>query len=245
MKSYVQNILCLFFSILVLNHCGINDTADSGGASETIAVVVTDSIIYGEAVMVTEDGDYGIEGLGVKIYTCDYQPFFPNTPSNFYDSTLSDENGEFIFTDIHTGFYNIFAANTLTGNSVFIDSIFVSAGVNDTVYDSLTIPGGISGHVYSISGSTGDTSAAALYSVFAFGTQFFVNTDANGAFLLDSIPRGYYTFYSAPIDSILNSSDSVSTDFIVGYITLTNELPKIDTVQSGEVLEGKKIYLRN
>ena len=245
MKSYVQNILCLFLSIIVLNHCGFDHTADSGGASETIAIIVTDSMIYGEAAMVSEDGDSAIEGLEVKLYVCDYLPFFPNTPGNFYDSTLSDENGEFRFLNISNGCYNIFAANTLTGKSVFIDSIFVSGGVNDTVYDSLTIPGGVSGNVYSISGSTGDTSAAVLYSVFVFGSQFFVNTDSNGAFLLDSIPRGYYTLYSAPIDSILNSSDSVSTDFIVGYITMTNELPKTDTVQSGEVLEGRKIYLRN
>lgn len=245
MKSYVQNILCLFISAILLNHCGLDHTVDSGGASETIAIVVTDSMIYGEATIVTEDGDSAIEGLDVKLYACDYLPFFPNTPNNFYDSILSDENGEFRFSNINTGCYNIFAANTLTGKSVFIDSIVISADVNDTVYDSLTVPGGISGNVYSISGSTGDTSAAALYSVFAFGAQFFVNTDFNGAFLLDSIPRGYYTFYSAPIDSILNSSDSVSTDFIVGYITMTNELPKIDTVQSGEVLGGKEIYLRN
>lgn len=245
MKSYVQNILCLFIGAILLNHCGLDHTVDSGGASETIAIVVTDSVIYGEATIVSEDGDSGIQGLDVKLYAVGYLPFFPNTPNNFYDSTLSDENGEFRFSNINTGCYNIFAANTLTGKSVFIDSIVISGGVNDTVYDSLTIPGGISGHIYSISSNSGDTSIAVLYNVFIFGSQFLENTDSNGAFLLDSIPKGYYTLYSAPIDSILNSSDSISTGFIIYYINKTNEMPETDIVQSGEVLEGREIYLRN
>ncbi|MCI0473255.1 MAG: hypothetical protein L0Y76_06715, partial [Ignavibacteria bacterium] len=150
MNNRIKSIPWTFIIVFILHQCGVGPVTDSGGASETIAVFVTDSIVYGKVAAKTESGDSAMQGVTVKLFDKNYLPFYPNSDFNFYDSAISNEFGDFSFSIIKQGLYKIYAQNTLAGRSAFIDSIIIRDSINDTVYDSLVDPGNVSGQVYSV-----------------------------------------------------------------------------------------------
>jgi len=242
MNKRIQGILQMFILVFLMHRCGVGPVTDSGGASETIAVIVTDSGVIGNVFAKKESGDSAMQGVTVKLFDKNYLPFYPNSNFNFYASAISDEFGDFSFSIIKQGLYKIYAQNTLAGRSAFIDSIIIRDSIIDTVYDSLVDPGNVSGQVYSVL-SNNDTIAAPYYHVFILGTPFRSRTGATGAFLLNSIPEGYYTLLSAP-DSIFSTIDSLNNMTALQYISIINENNTIDTVKPGKTLTGKEIFLK-
>lgn len=244
MKNIIKNIIYAFTVIFIVTYCTNNVITDSGGASETIAIVIIGSNIYGEATKLSEENiESANPDVIVSLFEIDYLPFpfLELNVNNFTNKTSSVINGEFQFTNVKTGYYNIYAKDTITGKAVLFDSIAVFRGVEDTIYDSLTYPGSFAGYVNIIS-SNNDTSNAVGYDVYIPGSHFATVTDIDGAYSLDSLPVGWYNVLSMSLSILM---DSIKTD---NPDTLMNILNNADgntvSVKSKDTQEGVNIYIQ-
>jgi len=55
MMNRLRNIVCLLCVGIMLHHCGVEPGVDTGGASETVAIVINGLNIDGETKKTTED----------------------------------------------------------------------------------------------------------------------------------------------------------------------------------------------
>jgi hypothetical protein len=247
MIACVKRAVYLLIIPVLVNYCTNSVVSDTGGASETIAIIINNSTIHGKVAKHSENGQSAMPGLHIKIYEDDYITFVDSASINFVDSTVSDSNGEFRFTGIKTGNYNLYAQNMESGNSVFIESIVMS-GSSDTLYDTLTTPGSLSGIVKtvkvvvdSLNDSLFDTASASLYDVYIPGSPFVSAAGTDGDFIMNSISKGMYNVLSMRAQSYIDSSSWNSMDSIISVIN--NAQGKAVTVQSGVHYTGIQIFL--
>ena len=239
MKNRIIHMLVTVLMVCILHNCGVGPVGDTGGASETIAIMVTDTVLSGRATRISADS-VGIANTDVIVsaYALDYLPFMTRSANNFTISSAADVQGEFRCDLRGAGYYNVYVKDTHTGKSLFIDSIPVSQGSRDTIYDTLSYGGSMRGTVYFVDSSRADTSGAFNYYVFITGSPFVTRTDPLGTFFLDTLPEARYTIKtlsSASLDSLVNSFDILQN--------MINRIPgEAVSIQEGEALEGILIY---
>ncbi len=217
--------ICLLLIVLFSYRCTNTVTTDTGGASETIAVYTKDSTIFGKATIPSENDGPATSSLNITIFDDDYITFIDTSSINIIDSTITDSSGYFQFSNVITGAYNLFAQNPQTGKSVFIKNIVVS-GIDDTAYDTLSVPGSVAGNVKAVEvytdtsgNSIYDTVSATLYDVYIPGSPFVTGTDANGNFVLDNISTGTYDLLSMRARDYIDSTYVWNTpDTIISVI---------------------------
>lgn len=239
MKKSIQYIICIISMVSILSRCGTDPVGDTGGASETVAIIVTDSMLYGSAVTITEDDEVlANPSVVVSLYEADFLPIFSDNVNNFTNTTSSDTNGEFSFRHNGVGYYSIHAKDVVTGRSLFIDSIWVRQGEYDSVNATFDDGGSVSGAIFVIDSITSDTVTAANYSVFITGSPFLTVTDIQGRFTFDTLPRGDYAVRS--IGGIQDTSWIV-TDSTVNIINQLKSTPV--SIDPGDTLQNIDIYL--
>lgn len=239
MKKCFAYIICILGIVGMFYSCGVGPEADTGGASETVAIIITDSAFYGQATIITED-NVGLVNpyVTVSLYEADYLPFFSGTINNFTNSTSSDSNGEFAFNHKGIGYYNLYAKDVVSGKSLFFDSVEVLQGEVDTIEAQFNETGGITGTIFIIDSISGDTVNADDHYVFIMGSPFLALTDLQGAFSLDTLSEGSYTIRSitaAPETSWVNMDSLINT--------IVNKKGKKASVQPGDTLEDINMYL--
>ncbi len=220
MIKQMRNIAWLACVGAVFHQCGVGPVGDTGGASETVAIVINGLTITGETKKKTEDNiEQSNPDVLLQIYDNDFlpYPYFLNSLNNITKSTVSDSSGVFQFTDMREGIYNLLGKDVASGKSVFISNIKVGSGINDTIAGMFSYPGSIGGSVRIIT-ATSDTVAAVGYDVFIPGTPFKTAADSGGAFQLDTLPRGEYFILSTSISGLMDTAWTDHPDSLIGMI---------------------------
>ncbi len=239
MKKSIQYIVLVISIVSILSRCGIDPVGDSGGASETVSIIVTDSVLYGKAVTITEDDEILVNPLvSVSLYEADFLPIFSEAVNNFSKTTVSDTNGEFTFRHNGAGYYNVCAKDIVTGRSLFIDSIMVRQDERDSVGAAFDDGGQVSGKIYAIDTLISDTVPAFKFHVFIIGTPFLSITDIQGVFSLDSIPQGAYVV--KVVEQVSDTSLIVS-DSTINSINNLESTPV--SLNPGDTLQNFDIYV--
>ena len=124
----------------------------------------------------------------VAVYADSFLPY--QDTLGFFDSTIANDSGNFSFTNLSPGYYNVFVENRAISRGgmafvqkipVFRDSLFA-----DTL-DSLAHSGFITGNAV-------DSLKNPLFLSYIFvkGSPFYTLTKTNGDFLLGPLPAGKY-----------------------------------------------------
>ncbi len=240
MKKSIQYLVLAICIVNILSRCGIDPLGDSGGASETVSIIVTDSVLYGKAVTITEDDEVLVNpSVTVSLYEADFLPIFSSEAvNNFTNTTVSDTNGEFTFRHIGAGYYNVYAKDVITGRVLFIDSLWVRQNERDSVGAAFDDGGRVSGNIYAIDTLTSDTVPAFKFQVFVAGTPFRSITDIQGAFSLDSIPQGAY---AVRVVELAQDTSWIIADSTINSINNSESIPV--SLNSGDTLQNFDIYV--
>jgi hypothetical protein len=235
MKSGIKamNKLCSIALIAVLAQFGCStQIVGTGGASETVAIVVTDNRISG-AISIQDDpaGALNNSEYLVGVYDTAFLPLHPDSNANFRDTTAFPD-ADFSFTGLRTGTYNLYIQNRASKKALFLASIALPARTQNTREGTLKPCGSISGVIYHLPDSAGtDTTTFPLAWVFVTGSPFLSISNQVGHYMLSDIPEGSYRL------SILSN---VRND-IKGYApTYTDRNPLI--LQEGEDLSHTVFY---
>ena len=183
-------LLCILF----VTGCGIGPVG--GNSSETT---------NGLTAAVTTDAVEGTAPPFSTLYLIGdaYDPFSGKP----FDSVATDSTGFYRFT-VAQGGYNLFCRNTDTLQvrlHVLIGGTAI--GVNDTLRDTLTLPGSMEGYAPLFE----DTSVTSY--LYLEGTPFFtIADDRSGYFRIDHIPQGRYTVKTYSVKSSqMSMTESVDT----------------------------------
>jgi hypothetical protein len=167
-------VASVFFCLCSTSPIAGGNSSQTGNAG--IAVVSRSQSIFGETA----------PNAHVSIYEQNYTPYL--TPSGYCDSTVSDDTGRFVFSNVQEGYFNLLVHDVHRGNAGFVSRIpvFADSVFNDTI-DTLKQPGFISGNATDTAGRI-----FALSYVFIQGSPFYTITKNNGDFMLGPLPAGTY-----------------------------------------------------
>lgn len=196
--------------------CGTAQVVDTGGASETVSIIITDTVFYGKALITDNDEIVSVNSfVDVHFYESDFLPMFPLSDKNITSSTATDISGEFSIRHTGVGYYSIYSKDAITGKTLFCDSVEVLKGKLDTIEAVFDIACTISGSVSVVDTASNDTTKVSKYYVYAIGTPFWTTTGSLGAFLLDTLPKGSYlikAFNMTQVDtSLINEIEEKNT----------------------------------
>lgn len=166
-------ILLIFTSLIIF--CSSSNISDSsgkpGGSTEVIGMIFDST---------------GIPVEGVKVFFVP-QNYIPNNPeTNTIDSTYTDENGTFDFSELLDGNYNfMYEKSGLYGRTE--DVIIQSGGIDYPISDTLEIPGSIKG----IATLLPQHDNRQIY-ILIIGTNRFTSADSLGNFSFYNLAEGNY-----------------------------------------------------
>jgi hypothetical protein len=198
-------------------------------------------LIFGRAVITSgELAESPNPDISLSLFAKTFTPLLDtNSTLNFSEFAFTDQNGEFRCVPRGYGEYTLYIKDGHTGKSAFIDKIILFAGILDTLYDSLTYPGSISGNIYLLDSLTKDTSAAVGWHVFIAATPFKTVTGTDGTFKLDTIPEGIYSLsVAAP------SFDPYTKYTIAPIYEISDQRGSPFLIRAGAALESRDIYIK-
>ncbi len=205
----------------------------SGGEGGSVAGGVSD---HGNAVagIVEAEGSVSVESTKVSVYEYDAEPLFGrDDTTHAVRQTLTDSSGYYHISGLEDGKYNIEVRNRVY--SVLLRDVMIDNSVDREINgDAVLKTSGI------VRGSVLDDSAKSADRVFCFirGTSVISQTDDQGDFLLELVPRGSYRI---ELKSQLSSNNSLSnidtrSDTLAGSIEDVEIKPDSTTVLSDIVV---------
>jgi hypothetical protein len=198
--------LSVYIIAAIITTCVVNPASDTGGASETVAVIITDSTFSGSVKNLDDNGEpVANTRLLISVYAIDYLPLILSDKLNFTISTATNQSGAFTIKHRGPGLYNLYLRDTASGFSTFIDSVVVTRNILDTIVDSLAAGMVVGGALFLVDSIQLDTTKAVRYRLVIAGTGFSCRTDSSGLFSFGTLPQGSYnvkTLSSSTSDSI-------------------------------------------
>jgi|GEM_PF-2236439 N-acetylneuraminic acid mutarotase len=213
MKRLSILFLCLFPAILALHCTQPSQLANNTGGSEVVGKLVT---VSNNPVKNAKVFAYKIPG--------DTSKKVPATDTIPFATVASNENGEYTFKDLDTGYYNFFGIAVESGDTlrsfhgnIHNDSIAPDKKPPHIVpvgTDTMHAPGKIKGRVIL---EPGDST---LILCHIPGSSFISFSDKTGAFTISSVPPGVYLLnyddisgrYQSALDSgvVVKQDDTVN-----------------------------------
>jgi hypothetical protein len=196
MKSGIKamNKLCSIALIAFLVQCGCStQIVGTGGASETVAIVVTDNRLSG-TISIQDDPAGALKNSEyfVGVYDTVFIPLLPDSNANFRDTTAFPD-AAFSFTNLRTGTYNLYIQNRASKKALFLASIAIPAPTQNTREGTLKPCGSISGVIYQLPDSVRtDTTTIPPAWVFVNGSPFLCISNQIGHYMLSDIPEASY-----------------------------------------------------
>lgn len=206
----------LFAVVLALLACTPRIT-DSGGASETVAVVMEGSRISGTISLQNGSPDQAGNAMYfVGVYDTSYLPLFFTSDSNFRDTVTAAPTIQFSFDNLQPGKYNLYVLNKSSLKALFMRSLTIPTPSQTTRDGVLKSPGSLTGTLYHAPDSgNADTLTTPYANVFIIGSPFLCLSNQNGRFALFDIPEGSYMLSAY----ILQDSTVDSTNIITQIYT--------------------------
>ena len=177
MKIKNKIVISLYMGLFILLIIKCNNPPTSGPDSQTSKTIT--------GVLYNEDGSKAANAKVLAVPT-DHNPG-PGPKAYIIDSTITDNNGEYSFDSLPTGYYNILGY--LTNLSSYNDSNYVPGDtITNISPDTIRYPGSLSGVIKLQPGDNAKT-----IFVLIFGTQTWTTpADSIGNFILASMAEGTY-----------------------------------------------------
>ncbi len=237
-KNFVY-IALVGFTLWLSGGCGTGPVVDTGGASETVSIIITDTAFYGKTSIIDDEGVVSVNSfVDVHFYESDFLPIFPSSVNNITSSTASDSNGEFLMRHKGAGYYSIYAKDIISRKALFYDSIEVSEGELDTIEAAFDPVSTISGFVSVVDTGNGDTTQVSEYYIYVTGTPFLTITGNLGAFSLDTLPQGNYAIKTVEV-----IPETAWVDIGEAIIKLNNKPAKNVSVTPGDTVKNIDIFV--
>ncbi len=222
------------------------DSGQGGGASETIALTISGDSITGSVRLYFDNKDSALSNVSIYLYEDDYLTYVNNLALNFIDSTTTNNQGAFTFSNLVPGGYNILAKNKVSIKDAFLSEIVIN-GNTISLIDTLRKTGDLSGTVWLIrenSNSTFDTIVAPFYDVYIPGSPYANITNANGVFTLLNLAVGTFPVMSMRARAVLDTSSWNGS--LENAIIIINSAYKNDvTIKSELSLKAVNIFTRH
>ncbi len=169
-----MKLLYIIITVILIS-CSSQPATDiaGGSSSETTSGIVVSSSVH---------SIYGKAQSGTKLILCETS-YTPYHDTGFRDSAMVSSDKKYAFENLTSGYYNLIAIDTLTGEGVFIGDIDTEEE-SKVVRRSFSAPGTVVGK---ISPSTTENNVIILG-----GTPFYSTPDENGEFQFFQIPSGTY-----------------------------------------------------
>jgi hypothetical protein len=229
-QSIVMVSIVLFLFLFIT--CA-PDTQVTGNSSETINGI---RIASGNRAITGKTRAFAT----VDIYSKDYWPHIAIDSQRHSDfiyvkSLHTGKNGSFSFIDLRSGSYNVIVSDSSKSEFCYISKLDV---LSDTtihyVSDSLFKSGSIQGTI------SKDTIFNKTAIIFIPGTPYYVETNKDGSFMIENIPKGTFSLY---LDYVALSADS-AVNLVEIYGNTAKELGIIE-VQSDSVSKYNKSLSQN